>query len=135
MQKEQTVDEIRQGIASAQTAGLVVRVYLIVGFPGETWETVQETVDLMLECAPDEFSVYPLIPYPGTRLYQQPEAFGITAINPDFSRYFQVRHGRGTGYTFKTDDLDEHAIADMRAYMIERLEPTVTWAGDSRDYK
>jgi radical SAM superfamily enzyme YgiQ (UPF0313 family) len=135
MQKDQTTDQIRQGIANARAAGLTVRIYLIVGFPGETWETVQETVDLMLECAPDEFSVYPLIPYPGTLIYQQPEAFGIAAINSDFSQYYQVRRGRETGYTFRTDDLDGKAIAEMRAYIIEYLEPSMTWAGDSKDYR
>ena len=135
MQKGQTVDDIRQGIANAKASGLMVRVYLMVGFPGETWETVQDTVDLMLECAPGEFSVYPLIPYPGTPLYQQPEAFGITAINPDFSQYFQVRRERGTGYVFRTRDLDEEMIADMRAYVIECLEPAITWAGESKRYK
>lgn len=135
MQKGQIVDDIRQGIANAEASGLMVRVYLMVGFPGETWETVQETVDMMLECAPDEFAVYPLIPYPGTPLYQRPEAFGITAINPDFSQYFQVRRGRGTGYVFRTRDLDEEMIADMRAYIIERLELAITWAGDSKGYK
>lgn len=135
MQKGQTVEDIRRGIASAKASGLIVRVYLMVGFPGETWETVEETVNLMLECVPDEFVVYPLIPYPGTLLYQQPEIFGITAINPDFSQYFQVRRERGTGFVFRTRDLDEELIADMRTYVIERLEPTITWAGESRAFK
>lgn len=135
MQKGQTTDQIRQGIANAKAAGLIVRIYLIVGFPGETWETVRETVELMLECTPDEFSVYPLIPYPGTLLYEQPEMFGITAINPDFSQYFQVCRGRGTGYIFQTDDLNREIIADMRAFIIDRLEPPITWSSDSRQYK
>lgn len=135
MDKQQTVDDIRRGIANAHASGLVVRVYLIVGFPGETWKTVEETVDLMLECRPDEFSIYPLIPYPGTPLYQDPAAFGITAINPDFSQYFQVRRERGTGFVFRTAELDESVIADMRRYMIERLEPAMTWSGDSKLYK
>ncbi len=135
MQKGQTVQDIRQGIANAKASGLMVRVYLIVGFPGETWETVQETVDLMSECAPDEFIVYPLIPYPGTLLYQQPDAFGITAINPNFSQYFQIRRERGTGYVFQTDNLDEEIIAEMRAYIIEHLEPTIAWAGNSKKFR
>ena len=135
MRKGQDPDHIRWGIANAKAAGLTVRVYLIAGFPGETWETVQETVDLMMECAPHEFSVYALIPYPGTPLYEQPETFGITAINPDFSQYFQVRRGRETGYTFRTAALDEKVIADMRDYIIESLEPSMTWAGDSMHYK
>jgi len=132
MEKRQTVDEIRQGIFNARASGLKVRVYLMVGFPGETWETVQATVDLMLECMPDEFSVYPLIPYPGTPIYQQPEKFGITAINRNFSQYFQVCRDRASGYVLRTNDLNEVKIAAMRQYIIEQLESTITWAGDSK---
>jgi radical SAM superfamily enzyme YgiQ (UPF0313 family) len=135
MRKGLTIERIRQGIAAARAAGLIVRVYLMVGFPGETWQTIQETVDLMLECAPDEFAVYPLIPYPGTPLYQNPAEYGITYINPEFSQYFQVRRERGTGFVFRTADLDENLIADMRAYLIERLEPTIVWAGESKNFK
>jgi radical SAM superfamily enzyme YgiQ (UPF0313 family) len=135
MGKGQTVDDIRRGIANAKAARLTVRVYLMVGFPGETWESVKATAELMLECGPDEFSVYPLIPYPGTPLFQQPEVFGITTLNPDFSQYFQVRRERGTGYVFRTRHLDETLVADMRAYLIQRLEPVVTWAGDSKGYR
>lgn len=132
MQKDQTTEDIRHGISNARASGLTVRVYLMVGFPGETWETVQATVDLMLECMPDEFSVYPLIPYPGTPIYQRPEKFGITAINQDFSQYFQVRRGRESGYVFRTESLDEDNIASMRRYVIEQLESKITWAGDSK---
>ena len=135
MCKGQTVGDIRRGIANSKASGLMVRVYLIVGFPGETWDTIRETVELMLECAPHEFSVYPLIPYPGTLLYQQPEAFGITAINPDFSQYFQVRQARGPGYVFRTRELNEQLIADMRTYVIEHLEPLVAWTGNSKEFR
>ena len=113
----------------------MVRVYLLVGFPGETWHTVEETINLMLECRPDEFSIYPLIPYPGTPIYEQPDQYGITAISDDFSQYFQVRRGRGTGYVYRTPDLNEQIVADMRRYIIERLEPALAWAGDSKLYK
>jgi radical SAM superfamily enzyme YgiQ (UPF0313 family) len=132
MQKGQTPDDIRRGIFNAKASGLIVRVYLMVGFPGETWKTVQATVDLMLECMPDEFSVYPLIPYPGTPIYQEPEKFGIIAINHDFSQYFQVCRDRASGYVFRTDNLDGDKVASMRQYVIEQLEPAITWAGDSK---
>jgi anaerobic magnesium-protoporphyrin IX monomethyl ester cyclase len=135
MHKRQTVDQIRHGIANARAAGLVVRAYLLVGFPGETWQTVEETVNLMLECRPEEFSIYPLIPYPGTPVYEQPERFGITTTSDDFSQYFQVRRGRGTGFVYRTPDLDEQIVAEMRRHVIERLEGAMTWAGDSKLYK
>lgn len=135
MNKAQTVEQIRTGIANAKAAGLVVRVFLIVGCPGETWEAVQQTVDLMLECSPHEYIVYPLIPYPGTPLYHFPERFGITQINRDFSQYFQVRGNKETGFVFRTKELDEVKIAEMRAYVIEQLAPYMTWAGESKEFK
>jgi anaerobic magnesium-protoporphyrin IX monomethyl ester cyclase len=135
MGKQQTVDDIRRGIANAHASGLQVRVYLIAGFPGETWDTIRETVNLMLECAPDEFSIYPLVPYPGTPLYSHPAEYGIAAIDRDFAGYFQVRRDRGTGYVFRTAGLDQVLIAEMRQYVIDRLEPTIRWAGNSILYR
>ena len=135
MRKGQTVEDIRRGIRNAKEAGLRVRVYIIVGFPGETSETIRKTVDLMQECRPDEFTVYPLIPYPGTALYEHPEHFGITHLDPDFSRYFQVARGRSTGFVFRTANLDEDRIGEMRREVIENMPPESVWSGDSEEYK
>ena len=135
MEKHQTVADIRSGIANAKAAGLVVRVYLLVGFPGESWDTVRKTADLMAECEPDEFIVYPLIPYPGTPLYDDPKRYGITKINQDFSRFLQAGRQRRTGFVFQTDELDEQMISEMRSYLIERLEPLSVWAGDSQRFR
>ncbi len=135
MEKHQTISDIRSGIAHAKASGIVVRVYLMVGFPGETWNSVKQTVDLMKACAPDEFIVYPTIPYPGTPLFDHPERFGLRNINRDFSLFLQVGRNRQTGYVFQTDDLDEHMIEEMRAYVIESLEPVSLWAGESHLFR
>jgi radical SAM superfamily enzyme YgiQ (UPF0313 family) len=131
MNKRQTVDDIRAGIANAKASGLTVRVYLIVGFPGETWQTVRQTVDLMWECEPDEFIVYPAIPYPGTPLWERPEDFGITHIDRDYSRYVQIGRGRKTAFALRTATFDEHQVEEWRQYVIEQLSPISTWSGDS----
>lgn len=133
--KGQTVADIRHGIANAKAAGLVVRVFLLVGFPEETWETVRETADLMAECRPHEFIVYPLIPYPGTALFHRPLDFGITQINKNFTQYLQAGRNRRTGLVFQTGDLDEQKVAAMRDYLIRQLEPLMTWAGDSKLFR
>ena len=39
---------------------------------------------------PDDVSVYPLLPYPGTPMYRNPEKYGITYIDRDFSKYNQI---------------------------------------------
>lgn len=131
MDKRQTVDDIRAGITNAKASGLTVRVYLIVGFPSETDETIQETVNLMQECQPHEFMIYPCIPYPGTPLWERPEKFGITHINRDYSQYVQIGRGRKTAFALRTATFDEHQVEVWRQYMIDQLGTTILWSGNS----
>jgi radical SAM superfamily enzyme YgiQ (UPF0313 family) len=56
MDKSQTPAQIRLALEHAVAAGLIVRVFLMVGFPGETDDTIAETLSLMKECPP-EFDV------------------------------------------------------------------------------
>lgn len=135
MCKRQTISEIRAGIRNAKSSGLAVRAYLIAGFPGETWKTVQKTVDLMRELHPDEFIVYPLIPYPGTPIWERPQDFGITHIDRDYSKYVQVGRERKTAFAIRTAEFDERQVEEWRQYMIEELETTIQWAGESARFR
>ena len=44
---------------------------VIAGFPGETEESVQRTIDLSLELSPDTAQFYPVMVYPGTEAYDE----------------------------------------------------------------
>lgn len=135
MDKQQSIEEMVKGFENVKAQELMTRVYLIVGFPGETWETVEETIELMKTFQPDEFIVYPLIPYPGTPIFRDPEKYGITFIDPDFTKYFQVFGDKQTGFILETKKLDREKIHQMRDYMIKELLKFSTWAGDSRQFK
>jgi radical SAM superfamily enzyme YgiQ (UPF0313 family) len=135
MSKGQTTAQIRTALAAAKASGLIVRVYVIVGFPGETWDTVNETVSLIEQTQPDEFVIYPLIPYPGTPLFDNPEAYGLFNINKDFTHYFQI-HGDGQSeFVYDLKDYDRDELQEMKEYVIaecERLQ--LAWARDSKGY-
>jgi len=134
MNKRHTVSEVRTAIALAKEVGLIVRANLMVGFPGETWDTVQETVDLMLTCQPHEYVISAFVPYPGTDPYQHPERYGIIDLEADFSQYFLLRRNRETSYTFRTTELTSQVVSEMRASMVQELSPYMTWAGSSQGY-
>ncbi|MBI2304946.1 MAG: B12-binding domain-containing radical SAM protein [Chloroflexi bacterium] len=134
MKKPHTPAQVRAAIACAKASGLTVRAYLIVGFPGETWETVRETVELMLECCPHEYIVSAFMPYPGTPPYHHPEQFGITELDTDFSHYLQVKGNRETGYVFATRELNGDILAAMRDCIIKELSPCITWSGEAKAY-
>jgi radical SAM superfamily enzyme YgiQ (UPF0313 family) len=50
--------------------GMIARAYIIYGAPGESWETIQETIDLIHKIKPLIAIFYILKIYPGTALYE-----------------------------------------------------------------
>jgi hypothetical protein len=60
MNKRTTVAANSAGIRNARAAGIRVSANFIVGYPGETAETVRETLEFILANRPDTFNVFPL---------------------------------------------------------------------------
>jgi anaerobic magnesium-protoporphyrin IX monomethyl ester cyclase len=50
---------------------VMTRGFFIIGFPEETDETIKETIQMIEELDLDLVNVFNLIPFPGTRLFQQ----------------------------------------------------------------
>lgn len=136
LNKGYSADAIRATLQSLATAGLTVRIYLLVGVPGETDDTVAESIEVLRRCPWQEFIVYPLIAYPGTPLFHDPARYGITWLDPDFSHYIQVGRGRSTGFTIRTASFDEDQVRIWRDRMILAfLAEGRRWAGDSREFQ
>ena len=71
--------QIKRAFALTTRYGILSRAYFIYGAPGETWETVQETIDLMDEIKPLGAIFYILDVFPGTKLYSDlKKRHGIT---------------------------------------------------------
>lgn len=135
MQKGQSVKEARIGMQKSKDAGLIRRIYLIVGFPGETWDTIQETVDFVKDSKPDEFVVYPLIPYPGTPIYEFAEEFGLKNIDKDFTKYFQICGDAQSWFVYDLADYDRVELQAMKDYVVDELQKAQSiWARDSKGY-
>lgn len=136
MHKNQTPAQIVRALANAHEAGLRTRIFLMVGFPGETDETIDETLRLLKACPFDEFSVYPLIAYPGTPLHDRPGDFGITHIDANYADYLQIGRSMKAGFTIRTAAFDEHQVRRWRDRVRdELLADGRTWAGDSPKFK
>ncbi|MFW5983180.1 MAG: B12-binding domain-containing radical SAM protein, partial [bacterium] len=114
--------DIKKGIKNAKAAGLQVRIYIIVGFPGETNKTIEESIRFIRRLDFDEFAVYPLIPYPGTDLFNNAEKYGITNIDYAYDKYIQIGKNRKAGFTVRTKDFDEGQVRIWRQRMIDDLE-------------
>lgn len=132
LDKRTTLEINRQALENAKVAGLKVRIYMLVGFPGETEELFEESLANILACSFDEFIVYPFIPYPGTAVWHNPTFWGAQ-IDRDFSKYVQVGKDRGTCFAVTTKDFTPDDVRRRRQKMIEAMETKVLWAGKSCD--
>lgn len=70
MWKGQTVEQATKFVDAARDLGILVHGCFMVGFPGETRETMQKTLALALHLRPDSAQFYPVMPFPGTTYYQ-----------------------------------------------------------------
>jgi radical SAM superfamily enzyme YgiQ (UPF0313 family) len=84
--KKITLDRIRQGVELAKEHGIEVMASFIIGLPGETRETLQDTVDFARELgAFYGFNV--LAPFPGTEVWERAAEYGIEILTDDWTKY------------------------------------------------
>jgi hopanoid biosynthesis associated radical SAM protein HpnJ len=65
------IERARQFTKDCRDLGITIHGTFIVGLPGETRETIQETIRFAKEMNPHSLQVSIAAPYPGTALYQQ----------------------------------------------------------------
>jgi hopanoid biosynthesis associated radical SAM protein HpnJ len=65
------VDRARRFAADCRDLGITVHGTFILGLPGETRETIEETIRFAREVNPHSLQVSVAAPYPGTELYRQ----------------------------------------------------------------
>jgi hopanoid biosynthesis associated radical SAM protein HpnJ len=70
------LDIAREFTRNAKTLGITIHGTFILGLPGETSETIQETIRYACEIEPDTIQVSLAAPYPGTELYRQAQEQG-----------------------------------------------------------
>ncbi len=77
VEKQTTVEDNLNAIKIAKEAGLKVRAQMIVGLPGETRETVEETAKFIKEAPADSFGMHIFVPLPGCQIWNNPEKFNF----------------------------------------------------------
>ncbi|SBT65686.1 radical SAM P-methyltransferase, PhpK family [Micromonospora sediminicola] len=79
--------QYRTGIASLKERGITTFASIIVGFPGETEKTVQNTIDFLNETAPDLWRAQAWWANPRSPVYQQKDLLGIEGEGYSWSHF------------------------------------------------
>jgi anaerobic magnesium-protoporphyrin IX monomethyl ester cyclase len=105
--KRTSVELNDQAIKWAKEAGLFVAISVIIGYPGETPDTVKQTLDFVRKVKPDDAYLCVATPYPGTELRTLVEKMGWK-MTSDWAHYDSITP------VFENPDLPSELITKTR---------------------
>lgn len=98
-----------------------LKVGVIVGSPGETWETINETKNLLKQCPPDFWNVSTFMPLPGSDVWNDPDSFGLKILTRDLNQYHMIGKDLKGNVVVETEHMKKEDIEHARDELIELL--------------
>jgi radical SAM superfamily enzyme YgiQ (UPF0313 family) len=82
IRKRLKLEQVESFVKNAKKVGILVHACFMVGNPGETKETMNETLDFAKKLKPDTAQFFPLMVYPGTEAFDWAKKHGyLTTTN------------------------------------------------------
>lgn len=119
--KMTTVERNKKAIKDAKRAGIITKAYLMVGCPGESKETIEETKQFLIDADPDQCTLFSFIPLPGCDIWKRPSTYGIRIRDYDFSNYFTIAGQNEGGIVTETESLTVKQMKEARLDLVEFL--------------
>ncbi|HEY1657408.1 MAG TPA: radical SAM protein [Candidatus Sulfotelmatobacter sp.] len=128
MDKGMRVDQVPKARENLRKEGIRACYFLQFGYPGETWEDIQSTVELIRDTRPDDIGVSVAYPLPGTKFFQQVQSQLGTKTNwsdsEDLSMMFK---GAYTGEFYRALHDALHAEVDSWNGKADGHDPEELW--------
>jgi len=112
--KQTSIQQNEKAIKWAKDAGLFVIISLVIGYPGETTDSLEQTFDLIRRLKPDEVHLCVATPFPGTELYRFIQEKGWE-LSPDWSLYDT------TTPVFENPSISKEKIWEMRTKFLNEF--------------
>ena len=97
---------------------ILLQANFIIGFPGETWNEIRESLKFAEECDFDLTSIHIATPLPKTDLYDY--AIETKTLDVNFSFFDDTHFGMGVGY-ITTDEFTPKELEILRAFEWDRI--------------
>ncbi|HET9215879.1 MAG TPA: radical SAM protein [Terriglobia bacterium] len=146
MDKGTRVSQIEAALETLKSSGIRACFFIQLGYPGETWEDIEKTIQLVRRTRPDDIGVSVSYPLPGTTFYERvSEQLGKKtnwedsgdlsmmfkgAYTSDFYRALHdALHAEVTGWSspwrFSTTDRSSDSLPPRDLWkIVDRLEET-----------
>ena len=125
IKKGVTTEQNLQAVKWVKESEMMVRVSLIVGSPGETEETIEETKKFMVSAHPDDWIVSTFVPVVGSDAWRNPDRYGIKITAKSYDEFFVVGYDEESGSVMEYDNLSGNEILGMKKDLIGFLNQYV----------
>ncbi len=88
--KELDIELAEKNILLTKELGIKVHLTFTFGLPGETKETIQDTINFALRIDPESVQFSVTTPFPGTKFYEELENKNELMFNDDFDENFKA---------------------------------------------
>lgn len=85
--KKSTLDQAREAARLLRKNHIDWEAFLMIGFPDETEEDIQQTIAFARELKPTNLCMSIFTPYPGSRLFEVARKYGLISNMMDWSRF------------------------------------------------
>lgn len=116
--KKTTLEKARQAVKICQDVGISPFGSLILGLPGETRETMEETL-AFAQSLNIPFGFHLLAPFPGTDIREKASAYGLKILSNDWSLY-DADHA-----LTETEELPARAVEEFAQKFFQNLNKEI----------
>lgn len=107
--KRISTEQAKKSICYLKNNGIEVRVYMIIGLPGEPEDVVEKTWDFIRETNADLVYLCLLTVRPGTVMFNQPEKFGMKRVDTNWDQTMHLFGRYGDEMPTLTFEYEENA--------------------------
>ena len=113
--KQITLSQVRQAVAWTRGVGILTKGYFMLGLPGDTEETMEQTISFAEELDLDEAMFSLTTPFPGTRLWEDLCAkHPGTEYNADFTHaYYYSSYSEELEPFMNLSDVSDSRLAQL----------------------
>ncbi len=136
---QKILDKVNKGLDVEQNTkvvkwckelGIITNVFLMIGLPGETYETAIETKKWFEQVQPDKFGFNIFYPYVGTPIYKNSDKFGITIHElSDEDSWVKGKKGEYKAF-ISTEELSRKEILQLHRELFEYFIKLTGWRTD-----
>lgn len=123
MNKKTTVEDNTKCRNLCREVGILFKAFAIIGCPGETMETFQETRKWLLDNKPDKYSIFVFTPYPGSPFFNHKEKYDFELTQEyDYSKLWWGGIMTDQVSVSRTSALTAQQICDLRNNLLKEMK-------------